>query len=136
MKKIILITLFTYFISCSPEEQEKIDALGINTPAWIQGTWIVKDDDANIVGLKFASNSFIKIEEDGTESNVMLSYVLLQGLGTDVTVDEFTSTNNYAIKISTGYSDDWYRFTKISSEEISWDNAPPFNEAEIYVKRN
>lgn len=113
MKKIILITLFTYFISCSPEEQEKIDALGINTPAWIQGTWIVKDDDANIVGLKFASNSFIKIEEDGTESNVMLSYVLLQGLGTDVTVDEFTSTNNYAIKASTVYSDDWYRFTKI-----------------------
>lgn len=124
------------FFSCSPEEQEKIDALGINSPAWIQGTWIVKDDTLGQFGLKFTEKHFFKIEEEGTEVNVMLSYVILQGLGTNVTVEEFTSINNYAIKVSTSYSDDWYRFTKISSQEMSWDNYILSTEPVVYIKRN
>jgi hypothetical protein len=103
------------FLSCSPEEQEKIDALGINPPAWIKGTWIVKDDTLGQFGLKFTEKHFFKIEEEGTENSVMLSHIILQGLGSHITVEEFIATNNYAIKISTCYGDDWYRFTKFFS---------------------
>lgn len=95
-----------------------------------------KDNTLGHVGLKFTENSFVKIEEDETEVYVMLSYIILKGLGTDVTVEEFFSTNNYAIKASTIQSDDWYRFTKFSSQEISWDNYNLSTEPVIYVKRN
>lgn len=135
MKKLILSMLIVFFNSCSPEEQEKIDALKINPPSWIQGTWDAKDEGTNIIGLKFTSNSFIKIEEDGTESNVMLAYAILQGLGTDVTIEEFKSNSTYAIKASTVSSVVWYRFTKIASTEISWDNSPPLNKAKVYLKK-
>ncbi|MCF7567655.1 hypothetical protein L3X37_04655 [Sabulilitoribacter arenilitoris] len=136
MKTNLILFFTVLFFSCSPEEQEKIDALGINPPAWIQGTWIVKDDTLGQSGLKFTEKHFFKIGEEGTENSVMLSYIILQGLGSDVTVEEFIATNSYAIKVSTGYSDDWYRFTKISSEEISWDNYNLSTEPVVYVKRN
>jgi hypothetical protein len=131
-----LLSLFLLFNSCSPEEQEKINALGINPPSWMQGTWIVKDEALGEFGLKFTETSFIKIEEDGTEINVMSSYVFLQVLGSDVNVEEYITTNNYAIKVSTAFSDYWYRFTNISIEEISWDNYNLSTESVIYVKRN
>jgi len=136
MKGVVIFALIIIFSSCSPEEQEKIDSLGINPPSWIQGSWILKDEASGEFGLKFTESSFIKIDEDGTEINVMLSYVILQGLGNDVTVEEFMATNSYAIKVSTGYSDDWYRFTYASSEEISWDNYNLSTESVIYIKRN
>ena len=70
----------------------------------------------------------------------MWSYILLQGLGfeSDATVEEFKATNNYAIGVSTNRIDDWYRFTKISSQEMSWDNAlvSGITDSVIYVKSN
>ena len=136
MKRVILFTLIIFFNSCSPEEQEKIDALGINPPVWIQGTWIVKDDTLGKRGLKFTNKSFFTIDENGNETNVMLSYLILQGLGEDVTVEEFIDQDIYSIKVSTVNRDTLYRFTKISAQEISWNDRPPIGEAEIYVKSN
>lgn len=139
MKSTYAFLIFMLFLSCSKEEQEKIDALAINPPTWIQGEWRPKDDTSGQVELKFTENSFIKIQEDGTEVNVMWSYILLQGLGfeSDATVEEFKATNNYAIRVSTNRSDDWYRFTKISSLEMSWDNAlvSGITDSVVYVKK-
>ena len=133
MKTNLILFFMLLFFSCSPEEQERIDALGINPPSWIQGTWTLKDEVSGKRGLKFTNKSFFTIDEDGNETNVMLSYVILQGLGEDVTVEEYVGSNTYAIKAAYS-SDTWYRFTRISNEEISWDDRPPLGESVIYVK--
>lgn len=133
MKSIVLIILIVVFISCSSENQEKIDSLSINPPSWIQGTWTIKGEALGVHGLRFTNNAFFKIDESEAETNVMFAYVLLQGLGEDVIINEFITQNNYGIKFS--YSrDEWYRFTRISNQEISWDNPLGSIDPVVYNK--
>lgn len=134
LKSLIFFMLIIVFHSCSQDEIEKANSLDINPPSWIQGTWVAKDKVLGNVRLKFTDTNFLKIDEDGVETNVMFAYVLLQGLGDEVTVEEIKLQNHYAIKISTGYSDHWYRFTKFESGEMSWDNYEQSTESVIYIK--
>ena len=133
----MLLMVYIFFCSCSPELQEKIDELAINPPDWIQGTWITKDESSANPKLKFTHNALIKKNEDESEFDIMSSYVFFMGFtGELVTVEEFNTQSMYGIMIKAEtLGNASYTFTKISDQEISWDNAPPLNDAEIYIKQ-
>mgnify|MGYP000206327763 CR=1 FL=1 len=121
----IIICLICTLVSCSQETLEKENSLAINPPSWIQGTWVISNEELDVENkLRFMNDAFFKIDESDSETNVMTAFILLQLLDYTISVEEFKSDSNYAIKLSVvGDSDTWYRFTRISNNEISWDNA-------------
>ena len=135
MKKGIIIFLALLSISCSEELEEQIDALEVNPPSWIQGNWIVTEGTSGNQAWKFSPDAAFKIDEEGNEISVLLAATILSGLtGEKVTVDEFKNPTTYSITIRMETTDQIYRFSKISDSELSWDNAPPFNDPEHYLK--
>lgn len=136
MKKFLIPITLILFLACSKEEQEKIDSLRLTPPQWIHGTWTAKNQSAYESKLKFSPEGFFKFNEDNTELNVMSAYLLITGLtGEQIDVQEFNGSNFYGIRIVSETSgESHYDFTRISDNEISWDNSPPLNESELYIK--
>lgn len=127
--------LSIFLLSCTKEDLEKANALSVSPPDWIQGKWSIKDSTSGNRGWKFTLDSAVKIDELGNETNILSSFFFLIGLtGEEVTVEEFNSSGFYSIEINTETSSSRYDFSRISDNEISWDNAPPINGPEHYLK--
>lgn len=137
MKKVILICLLFISFSCSKELQEQADELKVSPPAWLHGSWNNKDETSENKGWKFTPNEVIEIDNDGNEMSLMSVNLVLAGLtGENITVKEFEGTTSYSILIKGETFSKSYDFSRISSVEMSWDNAPPFNAPEIFLKSN
>ncbi|MBC2838851.1 hypothetical protein [Robiginitalea sp. SC105] len=138
MKKVLVIFLAVLTSSCSKELQEQADELKVSPPAWLHGSWNNKDEASGNKGWKFTAGAAVQIDAEGNETNILAGFFLLTALtGEEVTVEEFNSQGFYSIRITSETSADRrFDFSRISDQEMSWDNAQPLNMPERYLKIN
>lgn len=137
MKKVLFICLAALTFSCSGELQDQADELKVSPPNWLRGSWNNKDETSGNKGWKFAPDEVVVIDNEGNEMSIMSVYLVTAGLtGEEITVNEFEGTTTYSILINGETFSKSYDFSRISSQEMSWDNAPPFNAPEYYIKSN
>lgn len=137
MKKVLLICLAVLTISCSEEFLEQQDELKVSPPNWLYGIWNNKDEMSGNKGWKFTPDEVVKIDNEGNEVSLIALYLLTAGFtGEEITLKEFEGTNSYSILVKGETFTTTYDFSRISSQEISWDNAPPLNAPEYYIKSN
>lgn len=106
----------------------------MSPPGRIQGKWSIKDNSSGNKGWKFTPDEVIEIDADGNEFNPISVFLFTAGLtGEEVTEQEFEGTNSYSILIDGETFSRSYDFSRISNQEMSWDNAP-FNAPEHYLK--
>ena len=137
MKKAIIICLVLISFSCTKEDLEQAEKLKVSPPVWLHGSWINADETSGNKGWKFTPDEIVEINDEGNELNLMSVYLIMAGLtAEEITVQEFEGLDSYSILINGETFSRSYDFSRISSAEMSWNNAPPFNAPEIYIKSN
>lgn len=123
MKK-ILFTLFIGMtsIGCSnsdddsaPKQSNPVQNQYFSPPNWIQGSWKV----GNTSYFKFTHDDFIYVM-NGTSYKAILTQAAASGQ--TAKVDETITDTEYNFAITAGASSGSYKFKKISSTQIQWNN--------------
>lgn len=123
MKK-ILFTLFIgmSFISCSSSDDDNTvqqsnpsQSSYFHPPLWIQGSWKI----GNTSYYKFTNDDFIYVM-NGTSYKAILTQTASNGQ--TAKVDETITDTDYNFVITAGASSGSYKFHKISSTQIQWNN--------------
>ncbi len=130
MKKVLLIfAVVTMVITgCSTSDDNDDDSgfnsdIQINPPGWIQGKWLwttVQPEN----GFSFTSNDFLRIDV-GVSTSQRGQLQAFSDNGQDVSASDTFTDDSYSVTInSIGGQSITYSFTRISNNQITWDQQP------------
>jgi hypothetical protein len=135
-KRVVLLLLILLALSCSKEEVQEIQRISVNPPKWIKGYWLSKDEKIKHIGWRFTDNDFIEIDTEGTEISKIKTYRVLKLLGYQVKIDEIRNSSEYIVRIDIDNRSTIFRFKKVSSATMIWQNNPYGTEQIIFVKED
>jgi len=127
MKKFVfalILSIFASLSSCSTEDNNSNKSYGINPPDWIKGEWLLEGSMTGRNGFSFTNDDLILILPS-LETSQKALFNQTVDLGQNVTTTEVKTESSYILKatFATGQTVT-YGFTRISSNEISYDAVP------------